>query len=576
MQEQIEHIKKLIDQGRYFEARSKAAAILQVSQDLKLKQLYALSLSKSGAPEAALEFMNAVYAQFPDDPESAGIMGSICKELFKKNQSNPFAIRSRDTYFKNFTATKNYYTGINAASMSAMAGQLSKSREIATEVIALLLEEGPNTFWAWATLGEAHVLTKNKPKAVEYFLQARKEAGMDWGKISSVHNQLWLLNHFVPVPNEIMKLFRPPGVVAFVGHMIDHPHRKERRFPAAIEQKVKEAILHSIRSLNVHIGYCSLACGGDILFAEAMAEEGGEVNIFLPFGKNDFIKTSIAFAGPDWVNRFNALMDKFPVTYLSHELYDGIDDIFSFQTKIIFGAATLRSNSHHDEPKLLTVLSDVDLKRKEGGTRDTIGLWPFPQHSTNINPDIFVSEKTSEVALQENSIVPEKKPVHRPVLYLAYIDVAEVSSPDKEKLVNGFEERRGEEQNAYLINEPDGSAMLVAFGTESSLTEYVRFILSSIKSLVNSPPYKISLHAGPVYLEGEESALNKMLSGSAIQLVKEMDRFTTRGSIFASEHVAALLALKGKIFSVDYGGVIEFSEAERKTTVYKVSFNQNH
>src|SRR5258708_3536593 len=103
-----QQIEKLIEQGRYFEARSKSENALLQSQDLRLKQLYALALSKSGVPEAALEFMEPVYSQFPDDPESAGIMGSICKELFKKNQANSFAIRSRDTYLKNFTATKNY------------------------------------------------------------------------------------------------------------------------------------------------------------------------------------------------------------------------------------------------------------------------------------------------------------------------------------------------------------------------------------------------------------------------------------------------------------------------------------
>ncbi len=573
MQEQTDHLKKLIDQGRYFEARLKTEKELQSSDDLRLKQLYALALSKSGAPEAALQFMEPVYLQFPDDPESAGIMGSICKELFKKNQSNPFAIRSRDTYLKNFSATKNYYTGINAASMSAMAGQLSKSREIATEVISLL-EGKSNDFWSLATLGEAYMLTKNKLKAVEYFVQARKEAGMDWGKISSVYNQLWLLNHFLAVPSEILKLFSPPGVVAFVGHMIDHPYRTAPRFPAAIEQKIKDAIVHAIRSLNVHIGYCSLACGGDILFAEAMAEQGGEVNIFLPFKKDDFIKTSVAFAGADWVSRFNALLDRFPVTYLSDEPYHGIDDIFSFQTKIIFGAAKLRSESYHDEPKLLTVLSDVDLKRKEGGTRDTIGLWPFPKHYTNINPDIFVTGGINEIAHPANTVAAEKKSMDRPVLYMAFVDVTEVSSSDKEKIVNGFEERKSEEQSAYLITEPDGSAILVTFRTESGLIEYVRFILESIKSLRDSAPYKISLHAGPVYLETDENSLNKKLLGVAVQLIKEMDKFTTKGFIFASDHFAALLALKGKMFSIDYGGNIEFPN-EQKTLVYKVTFNQN-
>jgi hypothetical protein len=46
------------------------------------------------------------------------------------------------------------------------------------------------------TLGEANLLIKNKAKSTECYVQARKLACNDWGKVTSVHNQLWLLNHF--------------------------------------------------------------------------------------------------------------------------------------------------------------------------------------------------------------------------------------------------------------------------------------------------------------------------------------------------------------------------------------------
>ena len=88
-------------------------------------------------------------------------------------------------------------------------------------------------------------------------------------------------------------MFNPPAVAAFVGHMVDHPDRKSPRFPASIEAKVKEGLSNNIRTLNAKIGYCSLACGGDILFAEALAEQGGEVNIFIPFALPDFMFVSV-------------------------------------------------------------------------------------------------------------------------------------------------------------------------------------------------------------------------------------------------------------------------------------------
>jgi tetratricopeptide (TPR) repeat protein len=573
MPDQTEQLKKLIDQGRYFEARSRAEKELEHSQDLRLKQLYALALSKCGVPEAALTFMESVYSQFPDDPESAGILGSICKELFKKTQTNSFAIRSRDTYLKNFAITKNYYTGINAASMSAMAGQVGKSREIATEVIALLPNEAKE-FWELTTLGEAYMLTKNRPKTLEYYVQARKEAGQDWGKITSVYNQLWLLNHFLPVPNEILKLFSPPKVATFVGHMIDHPNRNEPRFPAAIGQKVKDAILHTIRSSNLQIGYCSLACGGDILFAEAMAEEGREVNIFLPFNAEDFLAVSVQFAGTEWTQRFNALLSRFPVTYVSHESYQGMDDIFLYQTKIIFGAATLRSRSYHHEPTLVTVLSEVDLQRKEGGTRDTIGLWPFPKNMVNINPDIFLPGTFVRSVPAMHPAGAPKPSLTRPVLYLVYVNLMNLPATEREKLLH-YQSEDNMNSEFFFLPEPSTNSLLAAFPSESASIEYLFFAMETLKASGHNTSCKINLHAGPVAVN-PAPAPQPLLDGNTVSQIREMSVYSSAGEIFASDHFATLLALAGGMFEIEYAGIFLLPSNNEKTTLYKIGIKSRN
>ncbi len=577
MPEAITHIEGLINQGRYFEARTRAEDALKHTQELRYKQLQALSISKLGTPEAALEIMEPVYRQFPDDSESAGILGSIYKELFKKNQSTAFAIKSRDTYFQNFSVTKSYYTGINAASMSAMAGQASRGREIAVQVISILEDNSANDFWKLATLGEAFLLTKDRSRAAEYFIETRKNAGNDWGKITSVYNQLWLLNHFIPVSNEILKIFNPPTVVAFIGHMIDHPNRPTPRFPASIEQQIKDSITNSIRTLNARIGYCSLACGGDILFAEAMAAEGGEVNISLPFSESDFIDLSVSFAGDDWVKRYYALIEKFPVTYITKESYAGYDDLFSYQNRIISGLASLRSTSHHAEPTLLTVLSEVDLKRKKGGTRDTIHLWPFPQHHVNINPDIFIKTQPSgptqtplPVSTPSKTEIVEQ--INRPVLYIANVNIGKLSSLEREKLLKEMAAKIVEEDIVVKSYEIGEDFLLAGFDTESEVMEFVRFSQELLKPARGESALRISLHAGPVYMNAESLSLDKKLSGENVDLVREMNSLASSGSIFASDHFAALLALELKKYSLDYSGILTTQLGESRT-IYKVGFH---
>src|SRR5262245_50743961 len=237
MPEDIQHIENLIGHGRYAEARGLAEETLKTSDSLRCRQLFALAVSKSGAPRMAMEFLEPIHRDQPDDAETAGILGGIYKEIFKKDQSTAFAIRARDTYLENFSATKNYYTGINAATMSVLAGQSGRGKEIAREIIAML-NPATDDFWERVTLAEAYLLCSEREKAINSYLMAGKMAATDWGKINSAYNQLWLLNHYVPVPAEVMKVFSPPGVVSFVGHMIDHPDRPQPRFPVEIEGKI--------------------------------------------------------------------------------------------------------------------------------------------------------------------------------------------------------------------------------------------------------------------------------------------------------------------------------------------------
>lgn len=567
MSEPIAQIESLISQGRYMEARIKSEQALQTNEELRYKQLYALAVSKSGMPETALAFMEPVYHQFPNDPESAGILGSIYKELFKKNQSNSFAVKSRDTYFQNFSATKSYYTGINAASMTAMAGQAARSREIAAEVIALIENNAANDFWKLATLGEAYILTKNRAKSTGFFVEARKLAGNDWGKVISVYNQLWLLNNFVPVSGEVMKMFSPPTVMAFIGHMIDHPNRSTPRFPAAIEPQVKTSILNSLRTSNARIGYCSLACGGDILFAEAMEELGGEVNIFLPFSEVDFLEQSVRFAGETWVNRYNRLIHKYPVTYVTTEPYAGHDDLFSFQNKIICGSAVLRSAAHHAEPTLLTVLSEVDLKRKQGGTRDTINVWPFPKNHVNLNPDAFVTAQPNQQPAVQAQPVEDR--TDRPVLFIVLINIESVPAMVLARLLKEVDSKILNGSLTPVSYTASETSIVAGFDMESSAMEFAEIIKDLLKNGNAQAYMKISLSAGPVLLEAKNGPVNRAITGESVALVKRMDSLAVAGTVLASDHFAAVLALETKTYTIEYSGMVT-QEDGKSRNVYSV------
>ncbi len=571
MSDMINQIEALINQGRYFEARAKTNALLLESDSLRVKQLYALSLSKCGVPEAAMQYLEPFYKQFPDDPETAGILGGIYKEIFIKTKDQRFAVLSKDTYLKNFNATKSYYTGINAATMCAISGQAKQGQLIASEVIALLNDKQPD-FWELATLAESYLISKDRIKAKEYYLRARNLITTDWGKVNSIYNQLWLLNHYVAVPNELLTIFKPPVIAAFVGHMIDHTDGTQNRFPASIENTIKEALTSSITSINAKIGYCSLACGGDILFAEAMAETGGEVNIFLPFQQNDFIETSIRFAGDQWVERFDRLVKKFPVTFVTQEPYDEFNDLFVLQTRIIFGAAVVRSAVNHTKPHLFTLMSSLDSRRKVGGTRDTIKLWPYPENITNINPDNFNTSLRSNSQQTLPDYVDNRKYKDRPVCYVLLADFPNTSPTEKESFWKSAQSKIETKSPIPYGLIWNGEAILVACKSLEGVTDICRILFDIVRRFQKKDNIRVSLHVGPVFVELEEETIGKRIEGNAVKILQEIHHYSTPGEVYASSQFALEMALTINQYSIDYAGKFLTEGMNSSQEIFRIGF----
>ena len=105
-------------------------------------------------------------------------------------------------------------------------------------------------------------------------------------------------------------LHEPRQVMLFSGHMIDAPDRPVPRFPAAREPLAKRAIDDVLRVFDAgpaDLAVTSGACGGDLLFCEAVLARGVPLELFLPFEPPVFAVKSVDFAGADWHRRFEAV-----------------------------------------------------------------------------------------------------------------------------------------------------------------------------------------------------------------------------------------------------------------------------
>ncbi len=103
----------------------------------------------------------------------------------------------------------------------------------------------------------------------------------------------------------------------FVGHTIDRTNRISPRFPARFENVARSAIRQALElearmNGELHgIASASDGGGGDILFHEVCLELGIATTIHLPMPPAQFA-AAVAGAGPEWVGRFNRLIEVRP------------------------------------------------------------------------------------------------------------------------------------------------------------------------------------------------------------------------------------------------------------------------
>jgi hypothetical protein len=101
----------------------------------------------------------------------------------------------------------------------------------------------------------------------------------------------------------------------FTGHMIDRADRKQPRFPASAEERVRNAIREAISAVRwtnsgSTIALAGAASGGDLLFHECCAELDIPSRVLLPMPPREFEAASVAPAGRAWVERFHALLER--------------------------------------------------------------------------------------------------------------------------------------------------------------------------------------------------------------------------------------------------------------------------
>ena len=564
--------------------------------NLRLTQLFSLSLIKCGFLSEAKERLTLLVKKGNYDEETLGLLGRVYKDMWLISGEDSFLRKSRTLYFQAFRRSRGYYSGINAASLSLMVGDRETSRRLAKVILKIcfdLLKNPDNRdYWCLATVGEAYLGLEQYSEAAKYFSYAKARSGKNYSYLASTKKQIRLLSQFIDIPQEVHETMKIPPVIAFTGHMIDNPGRKSSRFPPQIEEAVKEEIAKRIEKLGAGIGYSSCACGADTLFLESMQNMKAESNIIIPFELDDFYRTSITFAGEGWKERLHEVLVKASsVIFATEGSYSGDDLLFDYANRIIMGKAILRSELLETEPVLLCVW-DGKKSSKSGGTSQLVRIWEdkglqrevISIRSLKSGPIPSISSPVARTPAPSENI-KRSKDVKRAVKAMLFADLVGFSTLKEEQYPNYISDYLGTlaanlKKSGYktLFKNIWGDALYFVFDDLLSAAHYALelrdFVMKTEWNRMNLPEdlrIRIGLHAGPVYYAREPILGRTNYFGNHVNRAARIEPITNPGNVYASEQFASLLmSQNASDLECKYVGIIVLPKRFGKYPIYHV------
>jgi hypothetical protein len=578
--------------------------------DRWLIYLSAQALVRGRNPEKAWEYLQPMLADGGADDllaaKAHGLAARIHKDLCL--QAGTPAARKRHAraaaaaYQAALAQRAWSFAAINAATMLRVAGEREPAAALARTAIELVGRErvapvDGALYWLPSTLGEAYLLLGDAAAAAAAYREAVQLAGRRWGDVAAMRANLVLLERVMAVPDEVFAALDIGAVVVFSGHMLDHPGRarKPPRFPDRPEliDRVGAAVRAELDGVRALVGYASVACGSDILFAEAMLARGGELHLVLPFDRDDFFRTSVDFGLPamaPWRARAEAVLaGAAAVHHATREPYLGADALFGFADTVAQGMAINRAAQLGVEPVAL-VVRDPAAPALTAGTAAFARSWARQQRPLREIDLAALRAPPAGTPARRPRPRSKPRPATRPrgardIKAMLFADVKNFSRLPEARAPSFFltflaevdrtikkSRRRPVFQNTW------GDGLYLVFDGVVDCADLSLRLLDRLAAVdwpkVGLPAdtaVRIGLHCGPVYRGRDPIIGRDSFFGSHVTRAARIEPVTPPGCAFASEQfAAALAAVAGHDFACDYVGVQPLAKDAGTTALYRL------
>ena len=549
--------------------------------DVRLRQLLALALARSGASRLANPILRQLAAEGHADEETIGLLARTFKDLWAESldpvERHAWLAQAFRLYRDAYDSTGGYWSGVNAATLALLSNDRAGARAVARRVRAqcLALDARPprdsDRYWILATLGEAALILGEHGEAEEWYAKARDEGRGRLGDVASTRrNARLILRHLGADPARLDRVLAVPCVVVFAGHLIDRPGRRPPRFPSSLEPIAGDAIRRRVAALAPGFGYASAGCGGDILFLESAADAGAETHVVLPYDRDEFRTDSVDLVpGSDWAARYASALGRATEVVVASDQRMGTGAMsYQYGFRLLDGAAGVKADELETELVGLA-LWDGRPGDGAGGTASSVEHWRRRGRRVEIVDlaDMLARAPIASVSSTPLDAVPpghaaegtERAALEPEIVGLLFADVKGFSRLTDREIplfvdqvlgAIGVELARAP-RPPRLANTWGDGLYLVFGGVEETgefalrLCEAIRSIDWRAKGFSHDLGLRIGLHAGPAFACLDPVTGRPNYIGAHVSRAARIEPITPPGEVYASRAFASLARSQG-------------------------------
>ena len=552
--------------------------------NIAIKHRAVLALARAGATEEAERRFEQYALASVEDEDVGSLRARIAKDL-ALTAAGPDRTRgaahAAALYAAVFERTGGYYPAINAATMSLVAGDADGARERAAMVLELLAASGEDSYYAAATVAEAHLLRSEHDQALGALERAAASHDSDYGALATTRRQLRMICELTGADQELLDVLAGPGVVHFCGHRIADAGASGR-FPHEAEGAVSVAIAEVVAQHSAGYAYGSLASGADILWAEALLASGCELHIVLPFAREEFVARSVASSGAHWVDRFERCAAAATrIDYATDDAFLGDDVLFRYGTELAMGLALLRARYLDASLRQLAVWDGGPAAGAAGTAIDVASWRRGGRASTVVSPDGAIDDAGLTQAPSSDTADGGGRVV-RAMLFGDVKGFSKLSDEQlpvfSEKVLGGFASALAPHGNDVLFRNTWGDAVYVVLSDAFAaarcaleLQEAMSAIDFEAAGLPATMALRIGGHLGPVFPTYDPVLRADGFMGSHVSRTARIEPVTPPGGVYVTEPFAAALELDGRAdFVCDYVGHMAAAKDYGRLRMYRL------